>query len=99
MHATRTTTDTTLGGTIGDITFTRDMFFDIPLVDYWQAIHKHCKHYVNENLRHANLKQRQYDFAQGQKFLKKVHDPNKLVVRTSGPYTIEKIHVNGIITI
>ena len=42
---------------------------------------------------------RQYDYAPGQKVLKKVHDPTKLGVRTSGPYTIERVHVNGNLTI
>jgi len=35
----------------------------------------------------------------GQQVLKKVHNPTKLGVRTSGPYTIAQIHVNGNITI
>ena len=30
MHATRTTIDTTLGSTPGDLTFSRDMFLNIP---------------------------------------------------------------------
>ncbi len=31
--------------------------------------------------------------------LKKVHDPTKLGVRTEGPYTIERVHINGNLTI
>jgi hypothetical protein len=31
--------------------------------------------------------------------LKKVHDPTKLGVRTTGPYTIKCVHVNGTITL
>ncbi|KAL7525212.1 hypothetical protein ACHAXR_000905, partial [Thalassiosira sp. AJA248-18] len=54
---------------------------------------------VNENLRRANRKRRQYDYAPGQQVLKKVHDPAKLGVRTAGPYTIERVHVNGTVTI
>ncbi len=37
--------------------------------------------------------------APGQKVLKKVHDPAKLGVRTTGPYNIEHTHVNGTLTI
>ncbi len=58
-----------------------------------------CEHHVNENLRCANRKQHQYDYALGQQVLKKVHNPTKLRVRTEGPYTIERIHVNGNLTI
>jgi hypothetical protein len=31
--------------------------------------------------------------------MKKVHNPTKFGVRTEGPYTIERIHVNGNLTI
>ena len=75
------------------------MFLNIPLVADWQAIAKHREQFVNENLRRANRKRRQYDYAPGQRVLKKVHDPTKLGVRTTGPYTVEQVHVNGTITI
>ena len=88
MYATRTTIATTLGSTPGDLVFSRDMFLKIPLIANWQAIHKHREHYVNENLCHANLKQHQYDYAQGKKVLKKVHYSTKLGVITTGPYTV-----------
>ncbi len=56
----------------------------MPLIADWQAIARICEHHINENLRCANRKQRQYDYAQGQQVLKKVHDPTKLRVRTKG---------------
>jgi hypothetical protein len=40
-----------------------------------------------------------FDYAPRQQPLKKVHDPTKLGVRTEGPYTIERVHVNGNLTI
>ena len=99
MHAMRTTVATTLGSTPGALAFSRDMFLNIPLVADWQAIAARREQLVNDNLRRANKKRRQYDYASGQKVLKMVHDPTKLGVRTSGPYTIERVHVNGTITI
>ena len=99
MHATRTNIDITLGITPGALDFSRDMFLNIPLIANWQVIHKHWEHYVNENLCRANLKRHQYEYAQGQKVLKKVYDPTKLVSRTTGTYTIEWVHFNGTITI
>ena len=75
------------------------MFLNVPLIADWQAIAPTCEHHVNENLRHANRKQRQYDYAPGQHVLKKVHNPTELGVRTEGPYTIEGIYVNGNLTI
>jgi hypothetical protein len=71
----------------------------VPQIADWQAIARTCEHHVKENLRHANRKQRQYDYAPGQQVLKKVNDPTKLGVRTKGPYTIERVHVNGNLTI
>ncbi len=67
----------------------------MPLIADWQAIAHTCEHHVNEILRRANRKQRQYDYALRQQVLKKEHDPTKLGVRTGGPYTIERFHVNG----
>jgi hypothetical protein len=75
------------------------MFLNVPLIADWQAIVHSCEHHVNENLRCANRKQCQFDYAPGQQVLKKVHNPTKLGVRTEGPYTIERIHVNGNMTI
>jgi hypothetical protein len=75
------------------------MFLNVPLIADWQAIACTLEHHVNENLQRANRKQRQYDYAPGQQVLKKVHDSTKLGVRTEGPYTIERIHVHGNLTI
>ncbi len=74
------------------------MFLNVPLIADWQAIARICEHHVNENLRHANRKQCQYDYALGQQVLKKVQDPTKLGVRMEGPYTVERVHINGNLT-
>ena len=99
MHATRTTVMNTIGSTPGSLAFRRDMFLNKPLVADWQAITNHREQRINEDLRRANLKRRQFDYCSGQKVLKKVHKPTKLGVRTSGPYTVERVHVNGTLTI
>jgi hypothetical protein len=99
MHAMQTTVATTLGSTPGALAFAGDMFLKMLLIADWQAIAHTCEHHVNENLRRANRKQSQFDYAPGQQVLKKVHNPTKLGVRTEGPYTIERIHINGNLTI
>jgi hypothetical protein len=99
MHAMQTTIATTLGSTPGALAFAQDMFLNMPMIADWQAIAPTCEHHVNENLQHDNRKQRQVDYAPGQQVLKKVHDPTKLGVRTEGPYTIERVHINGNLTI
>ena len=75
------------------------MFLNMPLIADWQAIAPTCEHHIDENLRRANRKRRQYNYAPGQQVLKKVHNPIKLGVRTEGPYTIEHVHINGNLTI
>jgi hypothetical protein len=60
------------------------MFLNVPLIADWQAIARTPEHHVNEYLRCANRKQRQYDYAPGQQVLMKVHNPTKLGVRTEG---------------
>jgi transposase InsO family protein len=99
MHAMRTTVATTLGSAPGSLAFARDMFLNVPLVADWQTIARKREQHVNENLRRANQKRRQYDYATGQQVLKKVHNPTSLGVRTMGPYAIERVHVNGNLTL
>lgn len=99
MHAMRTTVATTLGSTPGSLAFSRDMFLNIPLIADWQTIAARREQFVNDNLRRANAKRRQFDYAAGQQVLKKVHDPTKLGVRTSGPHRVRRVHANGTLTI
>jgi hypothetical protein len=75
MHAMQTTVATTLGSAPGTLAFARDMFLNVLLIADWQAITRTREHQFNENLRRANRKQRQYDYAPGQQVLKKVHNP------------------------
>ena len=98
-HAMRTAVMTTLGSPPGSLAFSRDMFLNIPLIADWQAIAKHREQRVNYDLLSANRKRRWHDYAPGQKVLKTVHNPTKLGVRTTGPYTIERCHVNVNLTI
>jgi hypothetical protein len=75
------------------------MFLNVPLVADWQTIAQKREQHVNENLQRANQKRQQYDYAAGKQVLKKVYNPTLLGVRTNGPYTIERVHVNGTLTI
>ena len=99
MHAMRTTVATTLGSPPGALAFGRDMFLNVPLVADWQTIASRREQLVNANLMRANQRRRHYDYAEGQQVLKIVHDPTKLGVRTTGPFTIERVHINGNLTI
>ncbi len=90
---------TTLGSTLGALAFAWNMFLNVPLIADWQVIARTYEHHVNEDSWCANRKQCQFDYAPGQQVLKKVHNPTKLGVIREGPYTIERVHVNGNLTI
>jgi transposase InsO family protein len=99
MHAMRSGVHSTLGSSPGNLVFNRDMFLNIPLIADWEAITKKREHLVNENLMRENRRRRQYDYQPNQLVLKKNHNPRKLGERTSGPYTISKVHTNGTVTL
>eukprot|EP00957_Ditylum_brightwellii_P040081 3032997-Ditylum_brightwellii.AAC.1 len=67
----QTTVATMLGSTPGALAFSRGMFLNIPLIADWKAITACHSQHVNNNLHCANKKQHQYDYALGQKVLKK----------------------------
>ncbi len=46
MHAMQTTVATTLGSTPGALDFAQDMFLNVPLIAFWQAIARTCEHHV-----------------------------------------------------
>ena len=75
------------------------MFLNVTLVADWQTIYCKREHHVKQNLRKANAKRRSFDYAEGQQVLKKVHNPKSFGVITTGPYPIQRVHVNGNLTI
>ena len=98
MHAIRGGIHSTLGSP-GSLVFNRDMFLNIPLIADWHAITKRREHLVNENLMRENRKFCRHDYAVNDRVLKKRHNPTKLGPRTSGPYRVVQIRVNGMVTI
>ncbi len=89
----------TLGSSPSNLVFNRDMFLNIPFIADWYAITQRREHLVHENLMRENQKRRGYDYAHQQMVLKKKWKPKKLGRRTSDPYKIVKVHVDGTVTI
>jgi hypothetical protein len=56
MHAMQVKIATTLNTMPGALTFSCDMFLNVPLIADWQTIARHRKQYVNDNLCHAKRK-------------------------------------------
>jgi hypothetical protein len=99
MHAMQAGVHSTLGSSPGNLVFNRDMFLNIPLIADWHAITERREHLIHENLMRENQKKRGYVYAPQQLVLKKKWKPKKLGERTSGPYKIVQVHVNGTVTI
>jgi hypothetical protein len=97
MYAMQVIVVPSLGSMPGALSFSCDLFLNIMLIADQQKIAQCIKQSVSNNLYHK--KQHQYDYAQGQQALKKIQDPTKLGVSTSGPYTMDQVHINGILTI
>ena len=99
MHAMRVGVHSTMGSSPGNLVFNRDMFLNIPLIADWHATTLKREHLINESLMRENQKRRRYDYAPQQKILQTTWKPRKLGLRTTGPYTILRTHVNGAVTI
>jgi hypothetical protein len=56
MHAMRAEIHSTLGSSLGSLTFNRDMFLNIPLIADWHTITQRREYLINENLIQENQK-------------------------------------------
>jgi len=75
------------------------MFLNIPLIADWHAITQRREHLIHETLMRENQKRSGYNYAPQQMVLKEKWKPKKLGKRTSGPYKIVQVDVNGTVTI
>jgi len=98
-HAVRANVHTTTGHSPGSLAFRRDMLLDIPLIVDLTAIRDARQVSVDESLRRTNAKRSSYDYQIGQHILKKRHEWTKLGLRWDGPYSIQRVHCNGTVTI
>jgi hypothetical protein len=83
----------------GAMAFHRDMLLDIPVIADLLAIQNKRQTLIDENLRRANLKRRPYDYAIGDLVMIKEVDPDKMEEKTTGPFPIVRVHINGNLTI
>jgi hypothetical protein len=91
--------DEHVGSSPGNLGLNRDMFLNFPLIADWHNITQRREHLIHENLMRENQTRRGYNYAPQQMVLKKKWKPKKLGKRTSGPYKIAQVHVNGTVTI
>ena len=99
LRAIRTNIHQGTGYAPGALAFHRDMLLNVPLLVNMFEIRARRQVNVDRDLMRANARRTAFDYKQGEKVLKKVHDPRKLEQRWDGPYPIERVHVNGNVTI
>jgi RNase H-like domain found in reverse transcriptase/Integrase zinc binding domain/Reverse transcriptase (RNA-dependent DNA polymerase) len=99
QHALRSTVHRTLQMSPGAVVFHRDMLLNIPLLADLQAIHAKRQLIINENLRKANQKRRSHDYHIEEQVMVLEPDPSKLQGKAHGPYTIQRVHANGTVTL
>jgi hypothetical protein len=99
MHAIQAGIHSTLGSSPGNLVFKRDMFLNAPLIADWHIITQRREHLIYENLMRENQKRRGYDYSPQQMVLLIKWKSKKIGKRTSSPYKIVQVHVNGTVTI
>ena len=95
----RTNINQATGYAPGALAFHRDMLLNVLLLVNMLEIRARRQVKVDRDLMRANARRTAFDYKQGEKVLKKVCDPRKLEQRWDGPYPIERVHVNGNVTI
>ena len=99
MYATRCTYHSALKTTPGGLAFGRDMILNIPLVTDLELLQERRQQLIDQRLITANAKRFSYDYRVGDEVLKLVYKPNKLDPRATGPFVVEQVHANGILSI
>jgi hypothetical protein len=75
------------------------MFHPIPLLVNYNDLRERRQVVIDDNNRRANLRRQVQDYQPGQEVLVLVYQPTKDEPRAIGPFTIERVHVNGTVTI
>jgi len=98
-HAVRTNVNQATGYSPGALAFHRDMLLNVPLVVDLMAVRDRRQARVDRDLLRANARRSAFDYKAGDKVLKQLHAPAKLGARWEGPFPIQRVHVNGNVTI
>ena len=99
QFAVRASVHRTMGLSPGAIVFHRDMFHPIPLLVNYNDLRDRRQAVIDENNHRANRRRQSQDYQPGQEVLVLVYQPTKTDPRAIGPFRIERVPVNGTITI
>ena len=99
-YAIRSTYHTTLEATPAELVYGRNMFLPIQFQANWEALRQRRQAVINANNERENRKRIAHTYKVGDKVSK--NKPGilpKLRRKRDGPFTVKKVHTNGIVTI
>ena len=99
VYSARTAIHSTLKISLGALAFHRDMLLNIPLIADLRLLRYNRQALINQQLMHANRILVSHDYQPHDQVLVLAYQPDKLEPRATGPFTIERVHVNGTMTI
>ncbi len=99
LYAVRTNVSEATGHAPGSLAFHRDMIHNLPVEYDMPTINDRRQRRVDSDTQRINSKRYAYDYQVGDQVLKKVFDYTKLDPRWDGPFTINRVHINGTLTI
>jgi Integrase zinc binding domain len=98
-YSARVAVHSTLKISPGALVFHRDMLLNIPLIADLHVLQQNRQALIDKRLHEANRKRISHDYQPNEEVLILTYQPDKLEPRANGPYTIERIHTNGTVTI
>jgi hypothetical protein len=99
MHAMRAAIHSTLGSSPGSLTFNRDMFLNIPLINDCHTITQRREHQINETIIIKIKRVINTTMSLIKGYFRKNEKLCKLGKRTSGLYRVLQIRLSGTLTI
>ena len=100
QHAINTSIHMTTRESPGALAYNRDMFLPLPTLADWECIRLRKQQMIHRNNLNENKRRKEFDRQPGMEILidRDIRDP-KLQPYYNGPFTIQKIHTNGTVTI
>ena len=85
--------------TPGAFVYQRDMTLPIQSIANWELIRIKKQQSIHRNHMKENNRRKQFDWQPGMEILLEDKGNEKLSAKATGPYSIDKVHTNGTVTI
>jgi len=99
QRAIRSAVHSTMKISPGSLVFHRDMLLPIPIMADYNLLRERRQALIDHNNARENRKRLFKDYQVGDQVLLLTHVKGKLKPKTTGPYQVTNVHVNGTVTI